>query len=955
VSDSGSSQLLCAEDLVELRRVREARDEFLARRPDLVTPAVVEELAELVRKRVRVDVEEALALADAALGIAERLGDPGSLGRALRAKANALWFQGDCRASVELSGAAISHFEQAAMPAEVGRTLSSSIQPWLLLGEYDRASSAAARAREIFRSLGDDWRIARVELNVANILHRQDRFAEALAAYEGAYEELLPHKDAEGIGVALHNMAVCLIMLNDFERALACYGRVQKLCEENGMPLLALQAGYNIAYLYFLRGDYDTALRSLRATRETCLRNGDAYHAALCDLDDAEIYVELNLSDEAVRKASGAARQFEALGMAFETGRATANLAIAHHLQGDNDRALELFAHAREIFAREGNYAWGALIDLYQALVFCETGKQAEARQLCERARAFFASERLERRMTYCDLLLARLSLETGDAAGARSRCAAVLRLAGASDAPLLAFQAYLLLGHAERANGSWKAAYRNYCRARTELEALRACVQGEELKISFFKNKLDVYESLVEICLGQSPEKSAARALRYMEQAKSRSLADMLFSRGSRMAWPEATADAAARLKTLRGELNWYYHRIETEEMSPEGIALDRIHRLRAGAREREDELLRTVREVEASDRADGFAANGSMEPDEIRAALGAESTLVEYFRAGREYLAAVAGRRGTKIVRLAPAAQVDAAMRMLEFQLSKFRVQTPHAKEFETTLLAAIRSRLRELYSGLIAPLASQLAGTHLVIAPYGMLHYLPFHALLDGEEYLIDRFAISYSPSGSIYAMCQRRSGNRTGPSLLMGVPDRRAPCIAREIKSVAAAVEEPRVYLGDTATSERLRAVGGGSRMIHIATHGKFRGDNPMFSGVRLADGYLNLYELYELRLPVELLTLSGCGTGLSAVVAGDELLGLMRGLLCAGAQSVVLSLWDLYDETAAEFMASFYTHLRGRRDVSGALRAAMLNCRQSHPHPYYWAPFILAGKAFQEDA
>jgi CHAT domain-containing protein len=71
---------------------------------------------------------------------------------------------------------------------------------------------------------------------------------------------------------------------------------------------------------------------------------------------------------------------------------------------------------------------------------------------------------------------------------------------------------------------------------------------------------------------------------------------------------------------------------------------------------------------------------------------------------------------------------------------------------------------------------------------------------------------------------------------------------------------------------------------------------------------------------------------------------------MRGLLCAGAQSVLLSLWDLYDQTGAELMTSFYSHLRGQPETAGALRAAMLECREAHPHPYYWAPFVLVGKA-----
>ena len=201
------------------------------------------------------DVEEALGLAEAAIAIASRLSDGVSLGRSFRAKANALWFKGNCKAAVELFERAVTEFEVAGLSAEVGRTLSSSIQTLVLLGEYERAGAAAEKARKIFSDLGDDWRRARLELNAANIDHRQDRFAEALARYEHAYEELVRYKDAEGSGVALHNMAVCLIMLNDFDRALGCYQRVRELCRKSGMPLLELQADYNIAYLYFLRGD----------------------------------------------------------------------------------------------------------------------------------------------------------------------------------------------------------------------------------------------------------------------------------------------------------------------------------------------------------------------------------------------------------------------------------------------------------------------------------------------------------------------------------------------------------------------------------------------------------------------------------------------------------------------------------------------------------------------------
>lgn len=119
---------------------------------------------------------------------------------------------------------------------------------------------------------------------------------------------------------------------------------------------------------------------------------------------------------------------------------------------------------------------------------------------------------------------------------------------------------------------------------------------------------------------------------------------------------------------------------------------------------------------------------------------------------------------------------------------------------------------------------------------------------------------------------------------------------------------------------------------------------------MFSAIRLGDSSLSLFDLYQLRLPVELITLSGCSTGLNVVVAGDELIGLARGLLHAGAQSLVLSLWDVHDKSTAEFMTAFYGFLRQGKSKAEALQASMLKLKATYPHCYQWAPFILVGKA-----
>ena len=115
---------------------------------------------------------------------------------------------------------------------------------------------------------------------------------------------------------------------------------------------------------------------------------------------------------------------------------------------------------------------------------------------------------------------------------------------------------------------------------------------------------------------------------------------------------------------------------------------------------------------------------------------------------------------------------------------------------------------------------------------------------------------------------------------------------------------------------------------------------------MFSGIRLGDSYLSLYDLYQLKLPAELVALSGCSTGLNVVAAGDDLLGLARGIIHAGAQTSLLTLWDVQDRSTAQLMKYFYGHLASARNKAQALQKAMQLLRSEYPHPYYWAPLVL---------
>jgi len=328
-----------------------------------------------------------------------------------------------------------------------------------------------------------------------------------------------------------------------------------------------------------------------------------------------------------------------------------------------------------------------------------------------------------------------------------------------------------------------------------------------------------------------------------------------------------------------------------------------------------------------------------------EMRSALDPEDTLVEYFMTCDRIVAAVLTKDDLVVLPVTTARRVGQAMRFLQLQLSKFQLGAELLSRVAPRLEVA-QAHLRELHEELVAPLPIRPGG-RLVIVPHDLLHCVPFHAMFDGERYLIDRFPISYVPSATIYTLCHERRA-ATGGALILGVPDARAPLILDEVASVADALPGATVRSGGDASIEVLRALGASSRIIHVATHGYFRKDNPLFSGVRLGDAFLTLHDLYELRLPAQLMTLSGCATGLSVVSGGDELRGLVRGLFAAGVRSALVTLWDVHDRSTAEFMKRFYADVRSGTELGLALRTAMRGLREEYPHPYYWAPFALVG-------
>ncbi|MFN8058322.1 MAG: CHAT domain-containing tetratricopeptide repeat protein [Vicinamibacterales bacterium] len=947
-----------------------SRRAVLAARRRHWSPALVCALSDEVTKRTRIDLADAESLSKATSWLAARVDDRYATARSQRAAGHVASLRNRYREALTLYRRARHGFRATRAPLDEAITLSGALQTLIYLGRYAVAVQWADVARRVFARLGDELRLARLDTNVGNILHRLDRFDEARERYATALETFVALGQPQDQAIVLRNMAVCSVGLNRFDEAMTAYRRARECSLAHQLHGLVAEVDYNIAYLHYLRGDYHQAIELYNQARQRCIAAEDPYHAALCDLDQAELSLELNLLDEGHELALAAYDRFSTLGLDYERAKALTNLATAAQRRGQLESAAAIFARARGLFAREGNQVWTAQLDLLRGSVLAERRQPQAARRLIGAGQRFFARSPFRDRAALGLLLQARLDVDAGRLTEARRRSGRALRTLGTQHVPALAFRLWHLRGEIEEAAGRPVRALGAYERAHAQIEDMRGNLRSEHLKVAFLKDKLSVYERLVRLLL-TGPRPSIARAFRYMEHAKSRALAEHLVNERLTSGLSAAPARAAwsTQSTSARDALAVHYRLLSEEQARPQGgrraqlsALVQRISRLERQMSRRFETRQSTpatpvateppripaaevaqAASVSAHAQAEG---PGPVSLDTLRETLGPSTVLIEYFTAEDVVYGWCVEETGVRVVPLAALTDVIAHLRFLRFQLARQpwrRGGGPEAGDDAAT------THLASLYSCLLGPFDDALARRqHLVVVPHGALHALPFHALVHDGRPVVDRITCSSAPSATAYVETARRAPTKNVDVLVLGVPDQSAPQIADEVGRVGAMLGTASVWAGSSATRGRLVREGPRARIVHLATHGHFRADNPLFSTLEMADGPLMLYDLYDIAFDADLVTLSGCGTGLQTVVGGDEPYGLTRGMLQAGARSVLATLWDTHDGSATHFMGAFYDAIVGGESRAAALRSALTSTRDRYPHPYHWAPFTLVG-------
>ncbi|MBL8672931.1 MAG: CHAT domain-containing protein [Alphaproteobacteria bacterium] len=484
---------------------------------------------------------------------------------------------------------------------------------------------------------------------------------------------------------------------------------------------------------------------------------------------------------------------------------------------------------------------------------------------------------------------------------------------------PDLKWQALYMAARMDaRAGGNASAAAR-LRQALDIFERSRASIASEVSKIGFSGDKQDAYALLVDVLQADG---KAAEALAVTEQAKARALVDVLAAKREFGRTPTERAQSRAALDRL--------------EIIERTRAAAPALRGRAGeAKSRSDavELSAQVRSVVAVEGI-GLA--------EIQAALRPDEAGLSFF---------VAGERAYAYLVL------PGAIRTHGFSAGDLGRRVEAFRQALAGTDIDLAKRLgKQLHDDLLAPLGVPQGTSLLTVVPHGPLHYLPFAALHDGQRWLVERMAIRLLPSFGTQRYIKPASSD-AGAVLIYGNPTRAEPQTAlpgaeAEAREIAARLPGSLMFLQRDATESRLKAIAQAPRVLHIASHGEFNGSDPLGSRLLLAadgrdDGDLTASEIYDLALDGSLVVLSACETGLGALLRGDEVIGLTRGFVYAGARSVVASLWQVSDEATKALMVDLHGRRVGQQ-VAAALRDAMLRTMRDFPHPAHWAAFQVYG-------
>jgi CHAT domain-containing protein len=924
---------------------------------------------------------KSLEYGEQAVKLAEGLNNPPMLAQVLLNVGAINSMQGEQRKALEYFDRVLPLVQGESDRAMRAQTLVSIGGAYIYLGERRKAVTYFEQALPVFRSLADPRGEASTLTALAALHSKLGEQKRALDLFNQALPALRKSGNLVAEGYALSGIGNIYSSFGDQQKALDYYTQALAVMKTGNSRFAEASVLNNIGFIQHELGDKQKALdylnQSFKLSRSISgLRGG---HESLNNIGSvyssmAEYQKALNFFFQALESARADKN------LAAEAS-ILSNIGTVYISLGEPREALKYFLESLPIAQRLDDRVNAAItlgligevydslgesrtaLDYYNLglLLGRELGDQGiQVRALTRVASSTYYLGERQKALDY-NLQAIELSRKIGDREGE----AVLLNNLGVIYArareyqPALEYYTQALsvarelifrkgeaatlanLGLLYEEQGLLEKAVGYYERAIEIQEKVRTEARLEEFKINLAEQSINTYARAVQIYmrLGQP-----AKAFDLSERARSRTFLDQLGNARIEIL-KGADEQLLQKEQALRFQLSALGQQLGKErgrakdDLNPEAIAALEGQLL---ARRAEYEELLTVLRLKAPEYASIFSVS-SLKLAETQKLLDKETTLVSYFVMLNNTAAFVITRGSFKAFLLPVGAKA------LDAEVTSFRsfadISNPYPQP------------LKNLYRSLISPLEQHLKTRRIGIIPHGTLHYLPFSALTNGRRYLGDDRVIFYLPSASVLPFIRQKS-KPTNNNLLAIAQSRAAglPLLKYADKSAeeVATLYNTKALTGEGASESVFRARAANSGLILIAAHGRLNTSSPLFSHIVLApddvnDGLLEVHEVYGLDLKnVGLVVLSGCQTQLGERSQGDDIVGLNRAFIYAGAPTVVASLWSVQDKQTGELIVSFFKQLRNGKSKAEALKEAQREMRVKYPHPYYWAAFVLTG-------
>jgi len=970
----------------------------------------------------------AVAAFERALALKQELGDRVGAARVRQRLGGAWWRRDPIKARTFLTKA-LAEFRALRDRDGVARTTQTLGFLHFRNGELGEARELLEDALRILRDLGDRRAIAAISGNLGTVELKMGRHDQALARFDEELREYREIRDRSGIAGACAHIGLVHIERGEFRQALDRYrealAEAEALDDQTSINLFRHQ----IAVAYTELGRDQEAVSLLRQVLRHAKRQDDPVLEARVVANMGLAYMHLGEFARALEYYEDALARNEAMGRTASAAGVMHNIGIVHFELRRYDKAEQCFAKALQVLEDSGNRSGVATAISNLANVHIARGEHEEAADWLRRA--FEAQKRVGDRLgaavTLGNLGLTLRKLGRYDEAR-RCLTTAIKQQRGLGNIRAVG-RTLQYLGLVHESRGELDDALTCHQEARE----IAASV-GDRFFVAeqlFHLAKIHLRKDDAETCLALATESVRVRlalgaGLGEKESLNVRREARATVGLGLRAARAVADAAAGAERDAVIGRafavLEWgrafllmeglvnrealLAARLPVGLRDAESTVRSRVAHLQkklanlAAARpadaaalalagDRLDAAYRDLEEVVTRIQREARSVADVVYPRPIQLAalrkrLPEKAAVLLYHLLpdpiSSEALLLVVNRRAAQIVKLGDPEEigrrVGSYLRLVALSGSDQDVE---------------RSKARALYDLLIRPAEGVLAGADtLLVSPDGVLAFLPFEALLraggDRRERVLERWSVSYVPSGTVFAALAEevRSAEPGHALLALGDPVypgeakdagaglvakadvrlrglgslERLPASGDEVRAIAALFPgERRTVLTREAASigmlrRQLAGLRGRLRALHLACHGHVDTVRPGLTGLVLSGGeVLSLHEVFKLDVPADLVVLSGCETGKGKLEHAEGVIGLVRGFFFAGAPRVLVTNWKVADEGARALMVSFYTKMiKDGHSPGMALRAAKLELLRSRSrnHPYHWAGFVLWG-------